>query len=77
MDSSTEFKGERGEDGRLLASGWHGYVCPSCSSYHIELLDDNNKVFAAMTIDDDDLVEMGQTLLALAHLLGRAHVKAH
>lgn len=70
MDSNTEqWKLERGEDGRLIANGWHGFACQGCGSYHIELLDDDGKVFAAMTIDGDDLVEMGQMLLAFAATL--------
>jgi hypothetical protein len=64
--SIDDIKVDRGEDGRLLASGWHGYACPNCGCYHIELVDDDNRVFAAMAIEDDTLVELAEMLLKFA-----------
>jgi hypothetical protein len=64
--NATEFDVDQGSDGRLIAGGWHGYICGYCGSYHIDLLDRNGNAFASMVIEDKDLVEMAHVLMALA-----------
>jgi hypothetical protein len=58
----------------LIASGWHGYACGSCSGYHMELLDDADRTFAVVLIDNEDLVELAHRLLALAAELAMEEV---
>jgi hypothetical protein len=54
------------EDGRLLSSGWNGYQCSECGSYHINLTDKNGLAFASLTIEEQDMEKLACVLLSLA-----------
>lgn len=66
MASNTKFNIDRDKEGAMLAEGWHGFSCERCDSYHVELLDKDARVFAILTIDPADLVELADRLLRLA-----------
>lgn len=66
---ANDYDVERGGDGRMLAEGWHGYGCDNCDCYHIELLDRQNKVFASLSINPEDLVDLAAALVTLARAL--------
>jgi hypothetical protein len=36
------------DDGRMIASGWKGYTCKICDSYHIDFLDKAGETFATL-----------------------------
>jgi hypothetical protein len=54
------------DDGILMASGWFGYSCDSCGCYHIDLLDNKEKPFATMVIEEHDLEKVAHMLLNVA-----------
>ena len=54
---------ERSGDGRMLASGWHGYTCNDCGGYHIDLLDKSGNPFATLALDEDELFNIANKLM--------------
>jgi hypothetical protein len=48
-----------------LAIGWHGYVCPGCDHYHIELLDKRDECFAIMSVAPADMLPLAKVLLQI------------
>jgi hypothetical protein len=66
MVLKTQAEPRLAEDGRMLAAGWHGYMCGNCDHYHIDLFDDEGTVFATMVIMGNVLTEFGNKLLSIA-----------
>jgi hypothetical protein len=54
------------DDGRMIASGWKGYTCKRCDSYHIDLLDKAGETFATLVIEEEDLFVLADKLLDTA-----------
>ena len=55
-----------GYDDALIADGWQAYKCQSCSGYHVELIDGDNRCIAMLTIPPEDFAEFGVMLLRMA-----------
>lgn len=72
--ASEDFNGDRGYDGRMIAEGWQGYACDDCACYHIELLDNDNNVFAVMAVSDEMLIDLAHALLTFAARLAKEEV---
>jgi hypothetical protein len=53
-------------DGRMIATGWHGYTCKSCKGYHIDLLDKVGNPFASLIIEHDELFIVADKLMSVA-----------
>jgi hypothetical protein len=65
----VKFNVDRGDDGRLIAEGWHGFACCECDCYHIELLDRDERVFAVTAIDSEALIPFARALIEHAFRL--------
>ena len=74
MQPKTEIDVDLDNSGRLLAEGWHAYACDNCEGLHIELYDRNERAFAALVVDAENLVPLARALMETAALLAQRGV---